>query len=357
MNRQADVASGTHSVMRAVTNDLFRMMARMRYFEKALSDLWDRGLISGEMHVGIGEEAIVAGVLCQLRDGDALALDHRSTPPLVGRGVDLRSMILEMLGSEDGLCKGMGGHMHLLAPEKLAASSGIVGASGPLACGFALSAQNLRPGSIAVAFFGEGAMNQGQLMESFNLAVVWKLPVLFVCKDNGWAITTRSGTVTGGSLAKRAMSFGMPVSKVNGSKVRAVLPAAERAVMRARKGKGPSLILAQCHHPAGHFLGDPILRLFKDPVGEANTMAQPLLDAARRDDSAPVRSRIGGLIGIGRTIASMAAEQYVFSRDPLEDAASHLSKSEARQLARDARIEVKEAVESALAMAGVADNA
>src|SRR4030042_416765 len=134
------------------------------------------------MHSGTGEEAIIAGVVTQLREGDAMALDHRGTAALLMRGVDPVLILRELLGRPDGLCGGMGGHMHLFSPAHLAASSGIVGAAGPAAVGFALANLHLRPGKVAVAFFGEGATNQGMLLESWNLAAAWKLPVLFVCK-------------------------------------------------------------------------------------------------------------------------------------------------------------------------------
>ncbi len=169
---------------RANAGALFATMVEVRAFELACARLWDLGLIPGEMHLGVGEEAIVAGVMAHVRDGDAIAFDHRSGPPLVARGVDLESLLLEMLGDERGLCRGRGGHMHFLAPEQLAAGTGIVGATAPLACGFALAAERLRPGAVAVAFFGDGAANQGALLEAFNLAAAWKLPVVFVCKDN-----------------------------------------------------------------------------------------------------------------------------------------------------------------------------
>jgi TPP-dependent pyruvate/acetoin dehydrogenase alpha subunit len=158
-------------------------MLKSRLFEEAVAKLWHDGLISGEMHLGTGEEAVVAGVVSQLREGDAMALDHRGSAALIMRGLDPVLIIRELLGCPDGLCGGMGGHMHLFSREYLAASSGIVGAAGPAAAGFALAANRLRPGSIAVAFFGEGSMNQGMLMESMNLASAWNLPVLFVCKD------------------------------------------------------------------------------------------------------------------------------------------------------------------------------
>ncbi len=183
-------------------------MLKSRLFEETIAALWHEGLISGEMHLGTGQEAIVAGIVSQLRRGDALALDYRGTAALLMRGVDPVPVLRELLGWPDGLCRGWGGHMHLFAPEYLAASSGIVGAMGPTAAGFALAAQYLNPGAIAVAFFGEAAMNQGMLLESLNLASAWKLPALFVCKDDGWGITTRSERMTGGE--RPCQSFSQP---------------------------------------------------------------------------------------------------------------------------------------------------
>ena len=233
---------------------LYRQMLRSRRFEEFVKDLWEKGKISGEMHLGIGEEAIAVGVVDHLQEGDAMALDHRGTPPLVARGVDLVVLLREFLGSEDGLCCGMGGHMHLFSPEHLAASSGIVGSSGPVAAGFALAAQCLRPENLAVAFFGEGAMNQGMLVETLNLAVAWKLPLLFVCKDNQWAITTLSHSVTGGNLIDRAKAFGMPAMEIDGTDVEAVWNAAGQGADRARSGNGPTFLLAHCPRLEGHFL-------------------------------------------------------------------------------------------------------
>ena len=239
---------------------LHHQMMRMRLFEEACADMWARGLISGELHLGIGEEGIVAGVTDHLIDGDAMALDHRGTPALVGRGTDLESLFLECLGHPAGLGAGQGGHMHLFDRGRLAASSGIVGASGPTACGLALSARYLRPNRIAVAFLGESAINQGMLMEALNLAVVWRLPVLFVVKDNGWAITTRSTRMTAGDLRDRLASFAMPVDRVNGARVGTVWRVAGRRIERARAGRGPSCLIARCHRPHGHFEDDPLLR-------------------------------------------------------------------------------------------------
>ncbi len=234
---------------------LYRDMLRVRRFELLLHDLWQAGLVSGELHLGTGEEAVAAGVSEHLGPGDALALDHRGTPFLLLHGVDPVAMVREALGREDGLCRGRGGHMHLFDPDRLSATSGIVGASGPLAAGFALAARRLRPGTVAVATFGEGAVNQGMVMESLNLASVWGLPLIFVCKDNGWAITTDSARVTGGDLRDRASSFGLPAMAVDGLDPEAVGDAAGSAIARARNGDGPSFILARCSRLDSHMAG------------------------------------------------------------------------------------------------------
>lgn len=329
---------------------LYRQMLRCRRFEESVKDLWEKGKISGEMHLGIGEEAIAAGVVDHLREGDAMALDHRGTPPLVVRGVDLVSLLREFLGLENGLCSGMGGHMHLFSPKHLAASSGIVGASGPCAAGFAMAAQYLRPGNIAVAFFGDGAMNQGMLMESLNLAVVWKLPVLFVCKDNEWAITTRSPSVTGGSLIARAQSFGMPAMEVDGADVEAVWDAAAQGVARARNGDGPAFLLARCSRIEGHFLGDPLLRVVQKPLQQMKDMTVPLLRSVIAKNGLPLRERVSGLGTTISLISQAVKDQHGKRRDPLELTRSRLAKDTRRleELHKEVDQEITRAVEAAL---------
>jgi len=305
-------------------------MLRSRLFEEAVTRLWNDGNISGEMHLSIGEEAIVAGTVLQLQDGDAMALDHRGTSPLVMRGVDMVLLLREFLGQADGLCGGKGGHMHLFSKSHLAASSGIVGASGPTAAGFALAARHLRPGKIALAFFGEGAMNQGMLLEAMNLAVVWKLPVVFVCKDSKWSITTVSATVTGGKLVKRAESFGMPAGEINGTDVETVWNAAQESLKRARTGKGPSFLLATCPHPEGHFLGDPLLRITRNPVKEMKKVAGPLMKSVTRVKGGPVTKRTGGLGKVTALIGKTTREQFLDQKEPLKIARSKLKKNKVR---------------------------
>ena len=330
---------------------LYRQMYHSRCFEQAVAQIWDDGLISGEMHLGIGEEAIVAGVVDHLQEGDAMALDHRGTSPLLMRGLDPVLLLREFLGREDGLCGGMGGHMHLFAPESLAASSGIVGASGPAAVGFALSAQMLRPGKLAVAFFGEGAMNQGMLMESMNLAAAWKLPALFVCKDDGWAITTQTLSVTAGNLSDRARSLGLHASDVDGSDVEAVWLAAREAVERIRSQRGPVFLHAYCVHFEGHFLGDPLVRIARRPVSEMSQITGPLLKSVAMRRGALVRERADALALILSSIKETTKKLSMTQDDPIQRTRQTLLSDEARlrDLEQQVEHEIGRAVKSALA--------
>jgi TPP-dependent pyruvate/acetoin dehydrogenase alpha subunit len=274
---------------------LYEWMLKSRLFEEMVSQLWHEGIISGEMHLGTGEEAIAAGIVSQLIEGDAMALDHRGTPPLIMRGVDPLLILKELLGAADGLCGGQGGHMHLFSPEKRIASSGIVGASGPTAAGFALSAKMLRPGTLSVAFFGDGAMNQGMLLESMNLASVWKLPVLFVCKDDGWSITTKTDSVTGGTLADRVQGFGIRYIETDGWIIQQVQAAAAEAVHSIREGEGPVFLRARCVHLEGHFLGYQLLRVIRKPMRMIPGMAMDLTRSLIHKPGDHFKERLTGL--------------------------------------------------------------
>jgi pyruvate dehydrogenase E1 component alpha subunit len=328
---------------------LYRQMFRSRLFEEAVIQLWEEGLISGEMHLGIGEEAIVAGIVDQMREGDAMALDHRGTPPLLMREIDPVLLLKEFLGQQDGLCSGMGGHMHLFSPDHIAASSGIVGASGPIAVGFGLAAVHLRPGTMAVAFFGEGAINQGMMMEAMNLAAAWKLPVLFVCKNNEWAITTFSPSVTGGNLVDRAFAFGMHTIEVDGGNVEAVWEGASEAIERARDGLGPTFLLAHCAHPEGHLLGDLLLRTSRHPVKEFSKQVGPLFRSVISRKGASIRERsksLGAAMSMGKKIVEQVSKRV----DPLDQTRGVLKSDMDRlqELEEDVAQEIVNAVELAL---------
>jgi len=328
--------------MKPNLKNLYRLMYKARYFEETIAELWRDGYISGEMHLGIGEEGIVVGVVDHLQDGDALLLDHRSTPPFVVRGVDLVSILLELLGSKDGLCCGNGGHMHLFSKEYSAASSGIVGSSAPLALGFALSSQYLQNEKVAVAFFGEGAMNQGMLMESLNLAVSWNLPVIFVCKDNDWAITTPTHSVTGGDILKRARSFGMPAKEAVGYNVEEIWKSSAEMIERARMNGGPSFLLAHCSHREGHFLGDPILLLFHRLFDQLGLYIPSLPFAFLKSHGAKLTYRIKSLNNILAVLATSLTD-HIFDQDPLKITRGQLDEDVCLKIEEEIKKEIDKA--------------
>ncbi len=323
-------------------------MLTSRRLEEEISKLWQEGRVSGEMHLGVGEEGIVAGALDHLTNEDAVAADHRSTPPMVMKGVDLTAIVAECLGSEAGLGRGLGGHMHLMSKELLAAASGIVGSSGPFACGFALAHQHLRPDRVAVAFFGEGAMNQGMLLESFNLAGAWKLPVLFICKNNGMAITTESKQVTSGDLVERVRGFGIPAVEVDGTRVENVWRVASEAITRARRGGGPSFIHASCVRPEGHLLGDPLLRIVRQPVAELKDKLGPLLKSTTTGRGAGLGGRAASLGGITKMLSKAAAMR---GHDPIRRLRKRLEmdRGELEGLEQEIETRVRAAVDDAIA--------
>ena len=329
---------------------LYRKMLTCRRVEEAIAGLWREGRISGEMHLGIGEEGINAGVLDHLGDGDAIALDHRGTAGMVMCGVNLAAIIKECMGAADGLCGGMGGHMHLYSKDHLAASSGIVGAAGPAACGFALAAQHLRPGKVAVAFFGEAAMNQGMLMEAMNLAAAWQLPVLFICRDNGIAITTASASVTGGDLEERARGLGVSGRTVGGADAEVVWRAANEMIDRARGGRGPAFLRATCVRPEGHFLGDPLIRIARRPIGELKPRIGPLASATTSGEGASIAHRVASLGKIASMLGRTVRAQLGPAHDPVLRLRGRLTiTSEAlAELEHEVELTVKGAVEEAL---------
>lgn len=326
-------------------------MARARAYEVAVQGLWDRGLISGEMHLGTGEEAVAAGVVTHVEDGDGLALTHRCSPALVVRGVPLVAMLREMLGAPDGLCGGCGGHMHLMSRDHLAASSGIVGASMPVGAGFALAARTLRPHAVGVSFVGDGAMNQGMALETLNLAVGWSLPLLVVCIDNGWAITTAAGTVTGGDLAERAHAFGLAVDRVDGTDVLDVHETAGALLGRVRKGKGPAFLYATCPRMDGHFLGDPLLEQSRHPTGDdARHTLRGVVGAAVKQGGGGFFARAGGMVGM---MGTMLKARHVPDRDrpgdPMFEARKAMRGRDAEGIEAEARREVVAAATPAAA--------
>ncbi len=233
---------------------VFEMMLRMRLFEQRTADLFAEGLVKGTAHSYVGQEAVAAAVCGTLRQDDYVASNHRGHGHIIAKGADLDRMMAELMGRRDGYCGGLGGSMHIADLDLgILGANGIVGAALPLATGAALAAKLKGTGQVAVAFFGDGAANQGVFHESLNLATVWDLPVVFVCENNQYALTTPSRKTTAGpSIAARAAAYGIPGAQVDGNDPEDIYPVILEAIERARSGKGPSLIEALTYRWGQH---------------------------------------------------------------------------------------------------------
>lgn len=224
--------------------EMQRRMLRIRRFDEKCSKMVKFGHIPGTVHTSIGQEAQVVGATMALEDGDYMTGNHRSHGHPIGKGSKLGPLMAELVGKATGVCGGKGGSLHLadFSVGSLG-ESGIVGSSIPIATGAALTAKVKGTGQVALAFFGDGAANQGNLYESMNLASVWGLPVIFLCENNQYALSTPAHTVTAGVVAERAQGFDMPGVRVeDGQDVLKVYDAVRTAVNRARAGEGPTLI-------------------------------------------------------------------------------------------------------------------
>lgn len=224
--------------------EMQRRMLRIRHFDERAAKMVKRGQIPGTVHTSIGQEAQVVGACMALADGDYMTGNHRSHGHPIGKGSPLGPLMAELVGKSGGVCGGKGGSLHLadFAVGSLG-ESGIVGSSIPIATGAALSAKVLGNGKVALAFFGDGAANQGCLYEAMNMAGCWDLPVVFLCENNQYALSTPAHTVTSGVIAERAAGFGIAGIRVeDGQDVLAVHEAVTEAVERARRGDGPTLV-------------------------------------------------------------------------------------------------------------------
>lgn len=238
--------------------ETYRRMLRIRKFEEEGTRLFKAGRIpAGAFHASIGQEGAIVGACMALRDGDAMTGTHRSHGHPIGKGGDLNALMAELMGKSTGVCKGRGGSMHLAdSSVGIIGESAIVGGGIPLATGCALSAKVRGVDQVSLCFFGDGAVNQGTFHESLNMASLWKLPVIYLCENNGYAITTSVARSHGQpEIAKRATAYGLPGIVVDGQDVRAVYEATRTAVIRARQGDGPTLIEAQTYRFDEHNVG------------------------------------------------------------------------------------------------------
>ncbi|WZL74992.1 pyruvate dehydrogenase (acetyl-transferring) E1 component subunit alpha [Clostridiaceae bacterium 35-E11] len=239
--------------------DMYETMLKIREFETKAMTLFAEGSIPGFVHLYLGEEAVATGVCANLNDSDYITSTHRGHGHILAKGGDLKYMMAELFGKETGYCKGKGGSMHIAdATKGILGANGIVGAGHNIAVGAGLSAKYRDTDQVCVCFFGDASTNQGTFHESMNLASVWKLPVVFVCENNLYGISTHQSRHQAiQDVSDRAVAYNMPGVTVDGNDIFAVYEAANEAVKRARAGQGPTLIECKTYRHRGHFEGDP----------------------------------------------------------------------------------------------------
>jgi 2-oxoisovalerate dehydrogenase E1 component len=232
---------------------LYTTMVRIRRFDEKTTELFAAGLVKGTAHSYVGQEAVAAAACAHLRADDYIVGNHRGHGHCIAKGARVDRMMAELMGKDTGYCRGLGGSMHIAELDlHIVGCNGIVAAGLPLGCGAALAANLAGTDRVVVTFFGDGGANQGVVHEAMNLAAVWKLPVIFLCENNQYALSTASARTTAGTIAARAAGYGIPGIRVDGNDVAAVYDAMQVAVARARAGDGPSLVEALTYRWGGH---------------------------------------------------------------------------------------------------------
>lgn len=259
--------------------DALRKMHLIRQFEEGAEESYTRGLIHGTMHLSIGQEASAMGVCLPLTQQDQITSTHRGHGHCIAKGADVKRMFAEFFGKTTGYCAGRGGSMHIadVTTGNLGAN-GIVGGGLPIAVGAALTSKRLKTGKVVVCFFGDGANNEGAFHEALNMAAVWKLPVIFVCENNGYGMSTSTARSTAvANIADRAGAYSMPGVIVDGNVLSEVAEATHNAVERAKRGEGPSLIECKTYRYRGHSKSDRNRYRTKDEIDDWMSNRDPIV--------------------------------------------------------------------------------
>jgi pyruvate dehydrogenase E1 component alpha subunit len=303
----------------------YREMLLIRRFEEKAGQLYGMGLIGGFCHLYIGQEAVVIGMQTAIEEGDQVITGYRDHGHMLACGMDPKRVMAELTGRRSGYSKGKGGSMHMFSIEKnFYGGHGIVGAQVSLGTGIAFANRYRSNGRVCLTYFGDGAANQGQVYESFNMAELWKLPVVYIIENNKYAMGT---SVTRSSaqpdFSKRGLSFNIPGEQVDGMDVRAVKAAGERAVAFARTGKGPYILEMQTYRYRGHSMSDPAKYRTREEVEKIRTEQDPI-DMARTRLTAEKRASEDELKKIDSEIRNIINDAAEFASHEPEPDASEL---------------------------------
>ncbi len=306
--------------------ELYTIMVRIRQFEERIMPLLKEGKIRGTAHPSVGQEAVAAGVCGVLEPKDYIVSNHRGHGHCIAKGMKTPEMMAELFAKATGSNKGKGGSMHIAdLDQSIIGCTGIVGSGAPIAGGAALAAKMQKTGQAVVCFFGDGAINQGVVFESLNMAAIWKLPVIFVCENNLYALSTPAEKMTAlKKLADRAQGFGMPGFQVPGNELRAVARFTREALERARAGHGPTFLECKTYRWYGHSAMRPDTRAYRAAEEEAEWRKRDPIALAERELGEAGILDAGKIAEIGRAIAKEIDDAVAFAEHSPEPAMAEM---------------------------------
>lgn len=320
-----EISAGNAPVTKELLLKLYREMLSIRRFEEKAGQLYGMGLIGGFCHLYIGQEAVVVGMQSCITPNDAVITSYRDHGHMIACGMNPNGIMAELTGRIDGFSKGKGGSMHMFSTDKhFYGGHGIVGAQVPLGTGIAFAHKYRSNGALSLVYFGDGSVNQGQVYESFNMASLWKLPVIYIIENNGYAMGTsivRSHATT--ELYKRGEGFGIVGKQVNGMDVTAVREAGLEAVAHVRAGKGPFILEMKTYRYRGHSMSDPAKYRSKEEVEDYKENHDPIETLKKRLIAEKFASE-DSLKEIDKEIKAMVAESADFAQKSPEPAESEL---------------------------------
>ena len=296
---------------------LYREMLLIRRFEEKAGQLYGMGLIGGFCHLYIGQEAVVTGIQSMQEPQDTVITAYRDHGHMLACGMDAKGVMAELTGRKGGYSAGKGGSMHMFSREaNFFGGHGIVGASSALGTGLGFAHKYKEDGGVAVAYMGDGSANQGQLYESYNMASLWKLPVLYVIENNGYAMGTSNARHAAGSLYRRGEGFGIPGEQVDGMDVFTVQAAARQAFDYIRSGNGPYILEVMTYRYRGHSMSDPGKYRSKEEVEKYRTERDPIeairkmleADGVTEDDLKPIDKEVKEIVNESAQFAQESPE-------------------------------------------------